>query len=517
MTGNSIDCPDNPWRFEGETVRPAKPHEGLFSDLTQIEALHIAYAQLCEALAVESSFNGTEAPSAGDDVNSFFEQLSKDLRAGNFPAKHNASRPDANKVSDRVSRTNLRNRIVQIAITNVLERVFPTDSPGNPVAWTAAAIGSGLRRVYAVTIDESEADRSEHILATVRQRVADPAFLTLLGNVLKSIDFRGATGPNPLALVLNRIALHHIDQLLHEANLLGRQGSNIHAMCIRFDWDVALFLDCDAQYDWLLPALQKRLREALAESKAEIDPEKTQLVDLARGEKLHFLDHEFRLRKDRDGPACVEYKRLVKPPEPTPEGQKPSRRSWNLPVPAWPRRVRPKPIARAEAPSGRRFHWPSLDLRWPRWSWNFSLNVPRRVYAVVGGVIIGTGMLAGTAVVVALLRGHGPQLYPVRGRVFYEGKPAVGALVVFLPQDPATPQAHIASALVAPDGSYVLGTHKPMDGALAGPYVVTIWSRQSTTARLPARYASRRTTPLTAIVEMGPTDVPVVELQVQSP
>jgi len=286
---------------------------------------------------------------------------------------------------------------------------------------------------------------------------------------------------------------------------------------MRFDHEVALFLDNDAQYDWLLPAVQKRLREALAEIKAEADPEQTQLIDLARGEKLRFLDHEFRLTKDRDGTARVEYKRLAKPREPKPEAQKPSRRSWKLPLPAWPRRVRPKPKARAEAPSGRWFHWPSLDLRWPRWSWNWSLNVPRRVYAVAGGVVIGAGMLAGTVVVVALFRGHGPQLYPVRGQVFYEGKPAVDALVVFLPQDPTTPQAHVASALVAEDGSYVLGTHKAMDGALAGPYVVAIWRRRSTTAPLPARYASRRTTPLKAIVEMGPTDVPVVELQDQSP
>jgi hypothetical protein len=115
-----------------------------------------------------------------------------------------------------------------------------------------------------------------------------------------------------------------------------------------------------------------------------------------------------------------------------------------------------------------------------------------------------------------LFLNRGPQLYPVRGQVFYEGKPAAGALVVFLPEDPNKSQAHVASALVEPDGSYVLGTHKAMDGAMAGPYVVTVWRRRGTSAPLPARYASRRTTPLKATVEMGPTTVPVVELQAQS-
>jgi hypothetical protein len=106
--------------------------------------------------------------------------------------------------------------------------------------------------------------------------------------------------------VLTRITLHNVDQVLHQATLLGRQGSCIHATCCRFEREVALFLDNDAQYEWLLPAVQKRLREALAGIKAEVDPEKTQLVDLARGDKLHFVDHEFRLEKDGKGTAHVQ-------------------------------------------------------------------------------------------------------------------------------------------------------------------------------------------------------------------
>jgi hypothetical protein len=489
----------------------------LFSTFTELETLHRAYAQLSEASAMDSSLDGPGPPLAGDEVNSFLEQLSEDLRAGTFRVEGKTPSPSADKVSDTDARVQLRNRIVQIAVSHALERVFPTDAPANSIAWTTAVISQGLSRIYAVAIEENDANRSEYILAVVRRHVADTTFLALLADVLKCIDFRATAGPNPLASVLTRVAMHNVDQVLLQAKLLGRQGSNIHATSVRFDHEVALFLDSDAQYDWLLPAVQKRLREALVEIKAEADPEQTQSIDLAKGEKLRFLDHEFRLTKDRDGTACVEYKRLVKRPEPKPEVQKPSRRSWKLPLPAWPRRVRPKPPAQAEAPSGRRFHWPSLNLRWPRWSWNFSLNVPRRVYAVAGGVIILAGMLAVTVGLAAFFRGHGPQLYPVRGQVFYEGKPAVGALVVFLPQDPTSPQTHVASAMVAPDGSYALGTNKAMDGAMPGPYVVTIWMRRNATGRLPARYGSRRTTPLTAIVEMGPTDVPVYELQAQPP
>jgi len=128
----------------------------------------------------------------------------------------------------------------------------------------------------------------------------------------------------------------------------------------------------------------------------------------------------------------------------------------------------------------------------------------------VAGVLIGVAVLIE---VMPLFWSHGPRLYPVRGQVFFEGKPAVGALVVFLPKDAASPDAHAASALVAEDGSYVLGTHEANNGAPAGPYVVVIWRPKAAPDPLPVRYGSRHTTPLTAIVEMGPTEVPTFQLQ----
>src|SRR5439155_4137333 len=70
-------------------------------------------------------------------------------------------------------------------------------------------------------------------------------------------------------------------------------------------------------------------------SQAELDPESTQAIDLARGEKLRFLDHEFHTVKDRDGMVHVHYKPISK-------------------------RTPPQPETRLHGP-GPRWHWP----RWP--------------------------------------------------------------------------------------------------------------------------------------------------------
>jgi hypothetical protein len=77
-------------------------------------------------------------------------------------------------------------RTDQIALS--LESLFPEEPLANPIASTAAVIGQGLSLVYTVTIEENAAERTEQILAAVRQQAADPAFLAQLGDALKGVD-----------------------------------------------------------------------------------------------------------------------------------------------------------------------------------------------------------------------------------------------------------------------------------------------------------------------------------------
>jgi hypothetical protein len=69
-------------------------------------------------------------------------------------------------------------------------------------------------------------------------------------------------------------------------------------------------------------------------------------------------------------------------------------------------------------------------------------------------------------------------VYPVRGQVFVDGKPATGAQVVFHPASDADPQATRPHGQVNQDGTFLLSTYGADDGALIGDYVVTLdWRR----------------------------------------
>jgi hypothetical protein len=116
--------------------------------------------------------------------------------------------------------------------------------------------------------------------------------------------------------------------------------------------------------------------------------------------------------------------------------------------------------------------------------------------------------------------GRGERLNSVRGQVFYEGKPADGAVVFFHPQTPRPSKdeapgdhpspADLPSGKVGPDGWFELTTYKRGKGASAGRYAVTIsWTNSPTGADddekelLPPRYLDPATSQLTAEVKQG--------------
>ncbi len=62
-------------------------------------------------------------------------------------------------------------------------------------------------------------------------------------------------------------------------------------------------------------------------------------------------------------------------------------------------------------------------------------------------------------------------VYPVRGEVFYQGKPAEGAQVLLLPANDSDLQVPRPHGQVGQDGAFVLTTYRAGDGAP----VVSMW------------------------------------------
>jgi hypothetical protein len=107
-------------------------------------------------------------------------------------------------------------------------------------------------------------------------------------------------------------------------------------------------------------------------------------------------------------------------------------------------------------------------------------------------------------------KSEGVELYPVRGTVLFQNKPAEGATIVFV--SVRGDSALRPSGAVSADGSFTLSTYPLGGGAPAGEYAVVVtWyppnarELDNPTAKLPARYADAGTSGLKAVVNTGPT------------
>jgi RNA-directed DNA polymerase len=64
---------------------------------------------------------------------------------------------------------------------------------------------------------------------------------------------------------------------------------------------LVILIDSYSRHDWLVRAVNKRLREELAKLRVEINEEKSRLANLAKGDSFGFLGFEFRRILSRTG------------------------------------------------------------------------------------------------------------------------------------------------------------------------------------------------------------------------
>ena len=98
-------------------------------------------------------------------------------------------------------------------------------------------------------------------------------------------------------------------------------------------------------------------------------------------------------------------------------------------------------------------------------------------------------------------------VYPVTGKVLFENRPAVGALVQFHPEGPADKATLVPQGEVDANGVFHLTTYTFQDGAPPGRYRVTVfWGVPAKGGDgydrilVPARYLKPETSGLTAVV-----------------
>jgi len=89
--------------------------------------------------------------------------------------------------------------------------------------------------------------------------------------------------------------------MLERAKEVTRHGRYTYLEYARFADDLVILVDAYAQHDWLLKAVEQRLREELEVLHVTMNEAKSRTVDLAKGESFGFLGLAFRRMRSRTG------------------------------------------------------------------------------------------------------------------------------------------------------------------------------------------------------------------------
>jgi RNA-directed DNA polymerase len=208
----------------------------------------------------------------------------------------------------------IRDRVVQGAFKLILEPIFAADfQPGSygyrpkrsahdAVLRVAGAIVKYKTRVIDVDL-QAYFDNIRHhlLLAQVAQRVNDPDVLHGLKLMLQATGKKGVAQGGVLSPLLSNLYLTAVDRMLERAKEVTRRGPYTYLEYARFADDLVILVDAYPQHDWLLKAMDRRLREELAKLQVSINEEKSRVVDLAQGESFSFLGFDFRRTRSRQG------------------------------------------------------------------------------------------------------------------------------------------------------------------------------------------------------------------------
>jgi len=477
----------------------------IYDRLCDIEVLRVAYKSLSTDFQAFDAGRRILESSQDGAIEQFLGALCSDLQSRQYHPGGGLIKLSADE-SERAKLTVLRDRLVQISIRDVVGPIFEPAPPSEPhskgaIQWVAAALEGGLTHVYAANLERwLSSFRTEHFLKTVSERTGDAEMSALIRELIEVYPESGKSRKGILYPVFSDIACTGIDRILRQASGLGRKDGVTHVQCLRLIDEMIILTDNDPNFNWLLPAIYKRLSQELEQFNSKMDKVDVQSFNFANGQKLRFLGYELRAESDGIHLLRVRYRRI---------GRSEDEEDEILPAPP-PEAPPASPVAEIsdeieEEVSSSAEEFPAAPLPSEEVLVVEPLPPPRPIITRKL-LIIMVSIVAMAAVLLYVLAPL--PLTPVEGKVNVSGMPEglppfdYGRVWLHPDRDKGNWFPRIPMAELNADGSYTVFTDgKP--GAPPGWYRVAIVAIAGRRQLFDAKYWESNTSELTLHVESG--------------
>jgi RNA-directed DNA polymerase len=290
-------------------AEPAWRFWGLYIHVCKMETLHEAY-RMAKSNNGASGIDGVTFEAIEESgEESFLRQIRDELVTHTYRpmrARRQEIPKDGRKVRV-LSIPAIRDRVVQGAMKLILEPIFEADfQPGTYGYRPKRTAHQAVNRVAQAIVEEKTRiididlsayfDNVQHylLLEKVARRVQDDEVMQLLKIMLRATGKKGVPQGGVISPLLSNVYLTEVDRMLEKAIATTRRGQYTHVQYARFADDLVILVDSHPRHDWLVRAVERRLREELAKLRVAINEEKSRMVDLSKGEKFTFLGFEFR-------------------------------------------------------------------------------------------------------------------------------------------------------------------------------------------------------------------------------
>ena len=290
---------------------------GLYVHICKMETLREAY-QMAKANDGAPGVDGVTFAAieeSGPEI--FLRQIRDELVAHTYrpmPARKKEIPKDGGKKVRVLSIPAIRDRVVQGALKLILEPIFEADfQPGSYGYRPKRTAHQAVNRVAQAIVEEKTRiididlrayfDNVQHylLLEKVARRIQDATVMGLLKMILKATGEKGVPQGGVISPVLSNLYLTEVDRMLEKAIATTRNGKYTYVQYARFADDLVILIDSYRRHDWLVRAVERRLREELAKLRVEINEDKSRMVDLAKGGSFSFLGFEYRRIRSRKG------------------------------------------------------------------------------------------------------------------------------------------------------------------------------------------------------------------------
>ena len=300
---------------------------GIYVHVCKMETLYEAYRMAKENDGAPGIDGVTFEAIEESGVEGFLRQIRDELINNTYQpmrARKKEIPKDGGKVRV-LSIPSIRDRVVQGAVKLILEPIFEADfQPGaygyrpkrtaqQAVNRVAQAIVESKTRIIDIDL-RAYFDNVQHdlLLEKVARRVQDDEVMHLLKMMLKATGEKGVPQGGVVSPLLSNVYLTEVDRMLERAIATTRNGKYTYVQYARFADDLVILIDSHPRHDWLVTAVNRRLREEVGKLRVEINEEKSRLANLAKGDSFGFLGFEFRRILSRKGAWRPDYKPKLK-------------------------------------------------------------------------------------------------------------------------------------------------------------------------------------------------------------